>query len=223
MANDFDLLVFDWDGTLMDSIASIVACMRQAADDLDLGPVSDESVRRMVGLGLVEAREAVGLDVDEPTWLEVIERYRHHWLATYKDRNLLFPGAAPVLTELAAAGYLLAVATGKGRRGLDRDLDATGIGGLFAATRTVDESPSKPHPGMLLELMAELGSTPGRTLMIGDTPYDLQMATNAGAVSVAVASGSHDAAELALFGPLACLPSVVELPSWLKGPREARP
>ncbi|HEX4953802.1 MAG TPA: HAD-IA family hydrolase [Thermoanaerobaculia bacterium] len=220
MRNDFDLLVFDWDGTLMDSVASIVACMQQAADDLGFGPVPEESVRRMIGLGLIEAREAVGLPVSEETWLEVIERYRHHWLATYKDQNLLFPGAAPMLGELAAAGYVLAVATGKGRRGLDRDLDATGVRGLFAATRTVDESPSKPHPAMLLELMDELGATPRRTLMIGDTPYDLQMATNAGAGSVAVTSGTHGAQELTRFGPLACLPSVVALPSWLAGPRE---
>ncbi|MFN7960103.1 MAG: HAD-IA family hydrolase [Thermoanaerobaculia bacterium] len=216
MPQGFDLLVFDWDGTLMDSVASIVACMQHAAEDCGLGPASEERVRRMIGLSLVEARSAMGFDVSDELWAQVIDRYRHHWFAGYRDRHEAFPGAEPALAELSRRGYTLAIATGKGRRGLERDLETTGLGRYFVATRTVDEAPSKPHPQMLLELMAELGAAPQRTLMIGDTVYDLEMATNAGAASLAVASGAEAEGELLARGPLACLREVGALPAWLE-------
>lgn len=220
MRNGFRLLVFDWDGTLMDSVATIVGCMQQAARDLQLPPVADEVIRRTIGLGLAESREAMGFAAEPELWGRVVERYRHHWQSGFRDRPILFPGAEPVLRSLHRRGYLLAVATGKSRRGLDRDLAATGLGELFHATRTVDEARSKPHPGMLLGLLDELGSRGEETLMIGDTTFDLQMAANAGTGAVAVCSGSHSRQELLGHRPLACLDSVAELEPWLEGRRQ---
>jgi phosphoglycolate phosphatase len=217
----FDLLVFDWDGTLMDSIGSIVACMRQAAADVGIYHVPEENVRRMVGLGLADAREAIGLDVAPELWNHVVERYKHHWHRHFRERNVPFAGVESTLAELEQRGYVLAVATGKSRRGLDRDLETSGLGRFFTATRTVDEAFSKPHPQMLLDLMNELGTAPRRTLMIGDTTFDLEMAANAGTPSVGVTTGGHSRHELESCAPLACLPAVVELPSWLSG-REVR-
>jgi phosphoglycolate phosphatase len=210
-------LVFDWDGTLMDSVAAIVACMQQAAADLDLPPLAEERIRRTLGLGLKDCMVALGLADEEALWERLAERYRHHWFAGYRERPLLFPGAEQALLRLAAEGYLLAVATGKSRRGLDRDLESTGLAALFHATRTADEARSKPHPQMLLDLMGELGAPPGATLMVGDTTFDLEMAAAAGAAAVAVESGGHAREELLRLAPLACLATVVELPPWLAG------
>lgn len=216
MPNGFRLLVFDWDGTLMDSVASIVGCMQQAALDAGVPPVPEEVIRRTIGLGLRDTQEAMGFGEDPDLWGRLVERYRHHWFGSFRDRLLLFPGAEETVRSLHRQGYLLAVATGKSRRGLDRDLAATGLGGLFHATRTVDESFGKPHPGMLLGLLDELGARGQETLMIGDTTFDLQMATNAGTGAVAVCSGSHPREELLRHRPLACLGSVVELEDWLE-------
>ena len=138
-------------------------------------------------------------------------------LETYKDAPLLFGGAAAALRELGARGHLLAVATAKGRRGLVRELESTGLLPLLHASRTVDECPPKPHPGMLLELMAELGALPEQTLMIGDTTYDLEMAANAGVRAVGVLSGSHCVQDLEPHRPLALLASVADIPRWLVG------
>lgn len=217
MRNGFRLLVFDWDGTLMDSVAAIVGCMQQATRDAELSPLPDGVIRRTIGLGLRDAQEAMGFAGEPELWRRLVELYRHHWLRTFRDRPLLFPGAAEALRSFHRQGYLLAVATGKSRRGLERDLAATGLGELFAATRTVDESFGKPHPGMLLGLLDELGARREETLMIGDTTFDLEMAANAGTGAVAVCSGSHPRAELQRQRPLACLESVAELEAWLLG------
>jgi phosphoglycolate phosphatase len=216
-AKFFQLLVFDWDGTLMDSIASIVACTSATLDDLDLPPLPDEMIRGTIGLGLRETVDVLCPGGGEERYDRVLQCYRKHWLATYRDRPVLFDGVAGMLESLAADGYLLAVATGKSRRGLDYVLAETGLARLFHATRTVDEAFSKPHPQMLLDILDEMGVRPGAAVMIGDTTFDLEMAQSAGTASVGVCTGSHGREDLERFGPLTCLEEVVELPEWLVG------
>jgi phosphoglycolate phosphatase len=214
----FRLLVFDWDGTLMDSAARIVACMQAAARDRGRVVPSDSAVRNIIGLGLDEAVHALFPDArDRGEVRTLAERYRHHFLGADTTPSELFPGAARGLRRLEQKGYLLAVATGKGRRGLDSALQATGLAALFHATRCADETFSKPHPAMLLELMSELGAAPHETLMIGDTEYDLAMAANAGTPALAVSYGAHEPERLLRHGPLGCVDSVAEIEAWLDG------
>jgi phosphoglycolate phosphatase len=215
--NSFRLLVFDWDGTLMDSIGSIVACTRATLEDLGLPGLPDEKIRGTIGLGLRETVEVLWPGGGDEVFNQVLECYRKHWLSTWRDQPLLFNGVPEMLRELAADGYLLAVATGKSRRGLDHVLEQTGLAGLFHATRTVDEAFSKPHPQMLLDILDELGVHARDAVMIGDTTYDLEMARSAGAASVGVCTGSHCREELELFGPVTCLEEVVGLREWLVG------
>lgn len=210
----FRLLVFDWDGTLMDSIASIVACTQAAIGDVGLAPRPDAEVRAAVGLGLRESMERLCPGFEEGHYQPLVESYRRRWLEEFKETPLLFPGVAEAMRELGAAGYLLGVATAKGRRGLERELERTGLAPLFNATRTVDEAPSKPHPGMLLGLMEELAVRPADTLMIGDTVWDLEMARNASCAGVGVLTGSHARRELEGLA-LVCLDSVCQVPGWL--------
>jgi phosphoglycolate phosphatase len=218
---ELQLLVFDWDGTLMDSIGSIVACTRAMMDELGLQGVADETVRNTIGLGLRETMEVLCPGGGEAMFARILEIYRKHWVATWRDQPVLFPGVREMLAALAEQGYLLAVATGKSRRGLDHVLAQTGLdAGTFHATRTVDEAFSKPHPQMLLDILDELGVQPGAAVMIGDTTYDLEMALNARTAAVGVCSGSHGKEELLRLGPLACLDAVAELPEWLAGLRE---
>jgi phosphoglycolate phosphatase len=216
-ANPFRLLVFDWDGTLMDSVASIVACAQAALDDLGLPAVPEPVVRGTVGLGLRETMDVLCPGGDEADFNAIVERYRHHWYDAYRDLPVLFSGVEEMLASLAAEDYLLAVATGKSRRGLEHALAQTGLAPLFHATRTADEAFSKPHPQMLLEILADLGVPRDAAVMIGDTTYDLEMAKSAGTAGVGVCSGSHCRAELERLGPLACLDAVLELPGWLAG------
>ncbi len=220
MNRSFDLLIFDWDGTLMDSEARIVACMRAAAADLGLPIPEREQARNIIGLGLKEAILGLFPRIEPDIAEEMVQRYRHHYLVENDTPTPLFDGAAQVIRELADTGYLLAVATGKGRRGLDQSLQQTGLAPLFHATRCADETRSKPHPEMLLELLDELGTTPERALMIGDTEYDLQMANNAGAAGLAVGYGVHSPERLLAHAPLGCLDDIRELPGWLAAPVE---
>jgi phosphoglycolate phosphatase len=213
----FKLLVFDWDGTLMDSIASIVACTQAAVRELGLGEVAAQTIRATVGLGLRETIDVLHPGCDDALFERIIDRYRHHWLSTYRDQPLLFEGVAQLLPRLAAEGYLLAVATGKSRRGLDYALEASGMTNLFHATRTADEALSKPHPKMLLDILDDLGVKPADAVMIGDTTYDLEMARNARTPALGVLSGSHSRRELESLAPLACLATVAEVPAWLAG------
>jgi phosphoglycolate phosphatase len=220
--SSYNLLVFDWDGTLMDSIASIVACTRATLDDLDLPSLPDQRIRDTIGLGLRETMEILCPGGGEEMFGRVLECYRKHWLATWRDLPVLFEGVREMLEALAEDGYLLAVATGKSRRGLDHVLAETGLDQVFHATRTVDEAFSKPHPKMLLDILDELGVAPRSAVMIGDTTYDLEMARSAGTASIGVCTGSHGREELQRFGPLACLEGVVELREWLVGAALAR-
>lgn len=211
----YDLLVFDWDGTLVDSIASIVECTQLAIDEVGATPVANDAIRRTIGLGIREMVDELVPGCDDELFERVCLAYRDHWFAGLGSAHHPFTGVGGVLGELAAADYLLSVATAKSRRGLEADLERTGLAGYFQASRTVDEAPGKPHPGMLEGLMDELGARPGRTLMIGDTTHDLEMAVNAGTGGLGVLSGSHTRAQLEQAAPLALLESVRDLPAWL--------
>lgn len=207
-------IVFDWDGTLMDSEAQIVHCLHGALADLGVEPMSDETVRNIIGLGLREAIDALVPGRDAAFHDAFVEAYRGHWFAHAGSQ--LFEGAREVLELLKAEGVLLAVATGKARRGLVRVLEETGLDGFFHASRCADETVSKPHPQMLLEVMAELAVAPAETIMVGDTEFDMEMATSAGTAKIAVQSGVHSAARLLRHEPLACLDGVADMPAWLR-------
>ena len=214
MAERFDLIVFDWDGTLMDSAAAIVRAMQAAARDLDLPPPPEERARYVIGLGLGDALRHAIPELDEAAYPRMVERYRHHYLSSDHELSL-FEGVDALIDALAGRGHLLAVATGKSRVGLNRALGHTGLGRYFHATRCADECFSKPHPAMLEELMDELGAAPERTLMIGDTTHDLQMAKNARTAGLAVGFGAHPVEVLAAESPLACVRTPGELAAWL--------
>jgi phosphoglycolate phosphatase len=214
MAKRYELIVFDWDGTLMDSAAMIVDSVQAAARDLGLEPPSEERARHIIGLGLVDALRHALPDLPEDHYGDLVERYRHHYLS--RDHELvLFEGAAELVRQLAETGRWLGVATGKSRRGLDRALAHSGLGEFFHGTRCADECHSKPHPQMLEELMAEFAVAPEQTLMIGDTTHDLLMARNAGVDAVAVSYGAHTRAALDSASPVYCAASIGELDAWL--------
>jgi phosphoglycolate phosphatase len=212
--NKFELLVFDWDGTLMDSEARILDCFTAAMQDLNL-PVPDKNeIRQIVGLALPEAVTALYPAIGKTIYPQFTERYRHHYLHASTVPSRLFEGAMELLQELRARNYLLAVATGKGRRGLDQSLVESGCKELFDATRCADESFSKPHPQMLLDIMDRLDANAENTLVIGDTEYDMLMAKSAKAQAVAVTYGVHDETQLLQHNPLACVDSISALRKW---------
>lgn len=214
MAKRFEMIVFDWDGTLMDSAGAIVLAIQLACRDLGIGAPSDEQARQIIGLGLQDALTQAVPELDPARYREMAERYRHHYLS--RDHELvLFDGIHELIGTLAEAGFLLSVATGKSRNGLDRAFDGSGLRHYFHASRCADDCHSKPHPQMLEELMEEFGLRPDKTLMIGDTTHDLLMAKNAGVPAVAVAYGAHARESLELEGPLLCAASVAELRAWL--------
>jgi phosphoglycolate phosphatase len=215
MAKRFDLLVFDWDGTLMDSAAHIAAALQAAFRDLGLQVPSTEAARHVIGLGLQDAMIYLNPGLDRRRYAEVSDRYRVHFLAGDQDVGL-FPNVAEGIPALNREGYLMAVATGKSRRGLDRSLLATGLAPYFHSSRCADEGFPKPHPEMLQVIMSMLGASPDRTLMIGDTTHDLQMAQNAGVPAVAVAYGAHLSDDLENMNPLACLRSFDQVMRWLQ-------
>ena len=214
MAERFDLIVFDWDGTLFDSTALIARCIQAAAADLDLPVPSDEAASHVIGLGLTEALQHAVPSLPAARYPELGQRYRHHYF-NRQHQLVLFDGTLEMLQALKARNHWLAVATGKSRRGLDEALQTVQLHGLFDATRTADETAGKPHPRMLLELMAAIGAAPGRTLMVGDTTHDLQLARNAGTASVAVSFGAHAPESFAALGPLHVAHSTADLADWL--------
>ena len=214
MARKFDLLVFDWDGTLMDSAAAIAASLQSACRDLDLPVPSEEKARYVIGLGLNDAMSHILPGLEAARYPGVVERYRVHFLK-HDAGTTLFRGAAETVTALRETGYLLAVATGKSRRGLERALVATGLKPFFHATRCADEGYSKPHPGMLQGLIEELGATSGRTLMIGDTTHDMEMAQAAGVQRLGVTYGAHPREALLDYDPVACVDDIEGLRQWL--------
>jgi phosphoglycolate phosphatase len=211
----YRLLVFDWDGTIIDSIGSIVGCMNATVAELGLPDIADETIRGTIGLGLSDTLEILMPGSEEPLQRRVVECYRRHWLGGWADRHALVTGAHEALLALERDGYWLAVATGKGRPGFERDVARFGLGELFLATRTVDEAPSKPSPDMILGLLDELGVRAEEALMVGDTPHDLRMAAAAGVAAVGVCSGSACRTELRSHEPAAVLPDVTHLAAWL--------
>lgn len=211
----FELIVFDWDGTLMDSEARIVTCLQCAFTDLGLSAPTHAAARDIIGLGLEEAMLRLLPGSDAATRADLVVQYRRHFLVTNQTPSVLFPGARELLDWLAGQGRLLAVATGKGRVGLDKSLAETGLRDLFHATRCADETFSKPNPQMLFELMDTLGVAAAATLMVGDTEYDMQMARNAGVDALALGHGVHAPDRLLSHGPLACLDSLHAIPDWL--------
>lgn len=215
MTKRYDLIVFDWDGTVMDSTAVIAASIQSACRDLKLPVPDDATARHVIGLGLMQALRHAVPDAPEAMYEPLMQRYRHHFLAQ-NDAIPLFDQARDTIAELHGAGYQLAVATGKNRNGLDHALQSTNMGEYFHATRTADRTFSKPHPAMLLEIMGELDVAPERTLMIGDTTHDLQMAVNAGVAAVGMTHGAHPAGQLRELKPIALLNDFAELRAWFK-------
>ncbi len=210
----FDLIAFDWDGTLFDSTAIITRCIQEAVRDVGGTVPSDTDAAYVIGMGLMAALAHAAPDVPKEQYPLLGERYKHHYTLHQNDISL-FAGVLPMLHSLISRQHLLAVATGKSRRGLDETLAREELQGLFHASRTADETAGKPHPLMLQELMAEFGVPPERLLMIGDTTHDLQMARNAGCPSVGVSYGAHDHADFAPLAPLFVAHSVAELQQWL--------
>ncbi len=216
MAKPFELLVFDWDGTLMDSEARIVDSFQASIAELHLPRRTDQQIRFIIGLGLEESIQRLYPDeFNHQLALNLMEHYRQHFFSPTAVATPLFPNTAEVLHELVSSGYQLAVATGKSRRGLNEALQQTRLQDLFVATRCAEETFSKPHPLMLQEILAELSIPAQAALMIGDTDYDLQMAINAGVAAAAVSYGVHERAHLLACNPLICLDNLNELPPWL--------
>jgi len=214
MTRRFDLIAFDWDGTLFDSTALIARAIQAACRDVGTTVPSDEQAAYVIGLGLRDALAHAAPDLPPERYPELGSAYRRHYFASQHEL-VLFDGVLPMLHGLKARNHWIAVATGKSRRGLDEALATAQLKGLFDSTRTADETASKPDPLMLRELMAELGVAPERTLMVGDTTHDLQMARSAGTASVAVGYGAHDAAGFDAYGPLFVAHSTRELHDWL--------
>ncbi len=211
----YDLIVFDWDGTVVDSTAVISNSIRAAARDLDLPVPSEEAARHVIGMGLQQALRHAVPEAPEAMIQPLMERYRHHYFAQDGD-IALFDEARETIAELHGGGHLLAVATGKSRNGLDRSMRASGMEPYFHATRTADQTFSKPHPAMLLELMDELEAEPARVLMVGDTTHDLQMAINAGVNALGMTHGAHPPEQLQELQPLALLNDFSELRAWFR-------
>jgi len=209
----YALVVFDWDGTVIDSAATIAQCIQEASRDLGLEVPTLERASHVIGLGLQDSLRIAVPGLRREQYAEFVERYRAHFRAR-EDAMRVFPGIEALLRELSQ-GRSLAIATGKSRRGLDRSLAATGLGGYFSASRCADETHPKPHPAMLLELMNECAIEKSETLMIGDTSHDLEMAREAGVDAVAVSYGAHAEEALRACGPRDCLADVASLRRWL--------
>ena len=210
----FDLIAFDWDGTLFDSTALIVRCIQRSCQDLGVPVPTDAQAAYVIGLGLHDALQHAVPGLPPERYPELGLRYRHHYMAAQHEISL-FDGTLEMLRALKTRHHWITVATGKSRRGLDEALGTTQLRGLFDASRTADETFSKPHPRMLQELMREFGVDADRTLMIGDTTHDLQMARNAGTASVGVSFGAHEPEAFEPLAPLFIAHSTRELHDWL--------
>lgn len=215
MSRPYRMIVFDWDGTVMDSAAAIVESIQAASRDLGLAEPSDIQARHVIGLGLGDALRHAVPDLPGHRYEEMVDRYRHHYLA--RDHELrLFVGIPELLDELGNKELLLTIATGKSRLGLNRALEHSRLGARFVASRCADECFSKPHPQMLLELMDEFALTAEELLMIGDTTHDLGMAANAGVDAVGVTYGAHPRHVLAAASPRGLVDDVAGLAVWLR-------
>ncbi|MDH3636928.1 MAG: HAD-IIIA family hydrolase [Gammaproteobacteria bacterium] len=211
------LVIFDWDGTLMDSATKIVNCFNHAARDVGLDLPPESAVRNIIGLSLCEACETLFPDTLVSMRTALTRRYRDYFVELDDTPMHLFPGVEAGLRELHRRGKTLAVATGKARRGLSRGLKETGLADLFAVTRCADEARSKPHPQMVRDILAQTTVSPNDTLMVGDTVYDIQMARGAGVKSLAVSYGVHARGQLLEESPISCLDSFEDVIAWICG------
>ena len=210
----YPLIVFDWDGTLIDSAAAIAICIQEAARELGLPVPTREAASHVIGLGLADSLRHAVPTLAPDGYQQFVECYRKHFMGC-EDSMQLFPGVPELLGDLRQRGHRLAIATGKSRRGLDRALATTGLGPYFHATRCADEGHAKPHPGMLLGLMEQLGVAGNRTLMVGDTTHDMEMARAAGVPRLGVAYGAHAKESLLSYEPVACVDDFESLRQWL--------
>jgi len=208
--------VFDWDGTLMDSAACIASSLKAAGNDMALSLRTDAELRNVIGLGMREAVLTLHPDLTDIELQRFTDAYRQHFFLTNSDSMPLFDGVVSMLEKLNQKELWLAVATGKGRKGLKRALAATASSHFFHSTRTAEETCSKPDPQMLFELMDELGVASNKVLMVGDTEYDLDMAKRAGVSSVGVSYGAHEHHRFSVYSPLACVHSILELDQWFE-------
>ncbi len=211
MKNCFDLIIFDWDGTLIDSIDWIARCLQNAADDTRHETPSYQASKDVIGLSIERAIEALYPDASADEVIGLVNRYETVYFSKKISPDDLFSGVYEMLETLNDKGFKLAIATGKTREGLDEALTATNTTHLFCATRCADETKSKPHPLMIEEIMIHAQILPERTLMVGDSTHDLQMALNAGIASIGVASGAHDSEQLKIYQPLHCFLQSTEL------------
>jgi phosphoglycolate phosphatase len=217
MNNRFDLIVFDWDGTLIDSIGWIVHCLQKAGTVCGFAVPELQATKDVIGLSIYRAMATLYPGADTAMVEKLVTCYQDEYRSKPLSRDNFFPGVYGMLVELKQTGHQLAVATGKTRVGLDDVLKATATRDLFCTTRCADETASKPDPQMLHEIMADLGVVPSRTLMVGDSVHDLQMALNANVASVAVASGTHSEGFLQQYQPLACIVQPTALLNFILG------
>lgn len=211
----YDAVVFDWDGTLMDSTHHIVSSLQRACADLDLPVPSAQEAAWVIGMSLEGALYRIAPDLEADRMQAFVQRYREHYLHG-DDEPPLFEGVAGFLAELRSGGVALGVATGKSRRGLDRAIRVLGLQGVFRATRCADEAAGKPDPAMLRQLLDEFSMAPEQVLMVGDTSHDIWMARNAGVDSLAVSYGAHPRNELDQAEPTALVSSVTAMRDWVR-------
>jgi len=210
----YELVIFDWDGTIMDSTGLIASCIQESCREMGLPVPPESEARWVIGLGFIQSVEHVAPGLDRERQVALAESYRRHFVAREHEAPL-FGGIPELLAGLRGRDRRLAVATGKARRGLDRALAASGLGPYFEATRCADEGFPKPHPDMVLRLLEETGVEPSRALMIGDTTHDLELAANAGVDAVAVTYGAHGEELLRARAARHYAASVAELAQWL--------
>ena len=211
----YSLLVFDWDGTLIDSKAQIVNCMQATIQSLKLDERADKQISDIIGLGLEEAILSLYPEAKADLIKQTAQAYREYYVSKDKTPSPLFEGVKEVLNALRKSGYDLAVATGKSRRGLDKGLIDTGLEAYFPITRCADETRSKPHPQMLEEILVDFNTEPSKTLMIGDSEYDLQLANNTKVDALAVSYGVHGLIRLLKEDPVGFIDDIKQLPQWL--------
>jgi len=210
----YDLIIFDWDGTLMDSESKIVNCFRKAVADININYPGDEAVRNIIGLGLKEALDVLIPNQTESTRQQVVDRYREHFLHLDDTEMPLFRGVEEGLKRLQSVNYSLAIATGKARVGLEKVLQHTGLAEHFIISRCADETMSKPHPRMVLDILAETGVPADRAIVVGDTTYDVEMAQRADTDALAVCYGVHHREKLLAQQPIACVENFEAVLEW---------
>jgi phosphoglycolate phosphatase len=205
MKNRFDLIIFDWDGTLVDSIDWIVHCIQNAAINHNCPIPAAQAAKDIIGLSIENAINTLFPSIDSQTQQKLVNDYSQTFFSKQISHDDLFPGVYEMLQQFKQDGYRLAVATGKKSSGLAQAIEGTGVADLFCTTRCSDQTASKPHPLMIDEIVAELGVSKQRTLMVGDSIHDLQMALNAQVASIGVSCGAHSESVLQQYQPLRCL------------------